>query len=61
MNASGCSIAELCPCVATWKSHGAYVSCVAHASEGFVGAGLISSTEKDATVSAAAQSSCAAR
>jgi hypothetical protein len=58
VNANGCSVAELCPCVATWKSHGAYVSCVAHASEAFVGAGLISSAQKDATVSAAAMSSC---
>lgn len=61
VNASGCSLPELCPCVAAWKSHGAFVSCVAQTSEAFVGAGLISTGQKDAQVSAAAESSCGAR
>jgi cysteine-rich repeat protein len=63
VNSDGCSIAELCPCTHPeggdkWKNHGAYVSCVAHASEDFVAAGLITEAEKDAIVSAAAQSTC---
>lgn len=63
VNADGCAIAELCPCEfplggSKWKNHGAYVSCVAHASEDFVDAGLITEEEKDAIVSAAGESSC---
>ena len=61
VDASGCSIADLCPCVNAWKNHGAYVSCVAHASEGFVSAGLITSAQKDAIVSAAAGSTCGSK
>jgi hypothetical protein len=40
------------------KSDGAYVSCVAHTSGDFVAAGLITEGEKDAIVSAAAESTC---
>ncbi len=58
VGASGCSIADLCPCASAWKNHGAHVSCVARTSEAFLTAGLISAAEKDATVSAAAASSC---
>jgi hypothetical protein len=62
-DASGCSIAELCPCEHTsgdsqWKNHGSYVRCVAQTSEDFVDLGLISEAEKDAIVSAAGASSC---
>jgi uncharacterized repeat protein (TIGR01451 family) len=57
------SLARLCPCAGpaaggTWKNHGAYVSCVAHAGQEFVQAGLIAERQKDALVRAAAQSVC---
>jgi len=63
VNTFGCSIAELCPCAhpeggSKWKNHGAYVSCVAHASEDFVAAEIISEAEKEVIVSAAGQSAC---
>ena len=58
VDATGCSIAQLCPCDSPWKNHGKYVSCVAHATNGFVSQGLITGTEKGAIVSAAAGSQC---
>lgn len=58
VNAGGCSIAQLCPCESDWQNHGAYVSCVAHAAEDFVGEGLISEEEKDAIIAEAGASSC---
>lgn len=58
VNEVGCAINDLCPCDNGWRNHGAYVRCVAHASEDFLEAGLISEEEKDATVSEAAQSAC---
>jgi hypothetical protein len=62
--ATGCSIAQLCPCAGPrgttqpWKNHGQYVSCVAKSSQSFVKQGLITSMERDAIVSAAGNSSC---
>jgi len=41
-----------------WKDHGAYVSCVAHASNDFRTTGLITDAEKGAIVSTSAQSGC---
>jgi hypothetical protein len=64
VNENGCAIAQLCPCDNPdnpWKNHGKYVSCIAHAAEDFVAAGLISEEDKDAIVSEAEQSSCAKR
>ncbi|KAA0229393.1 hypothetical protein EDS67_11925 [candidate division KSB1 bacterium] len=58
VDATGCSIAQYCPCDNGWKNHGAYVSCVAHSANDFVGAGLITETEKGDIVSEAAQSDC---
>jgi len=63
VDATGCSVGQFCPCEhptagARWKNHGAYVSCVAHASEDFLAAGLISEAEKDAIVSMAGASEC---
>jgi hypothetical protein len=58
VDATGCSIAQYCPCDNNWKNHGKYVSCVAHNAEDFVDAGLITEAEKDAIVSVAAQSDC---
>jgi hypothetical protein len=63
VNETGYSIAELAPCEHPlggnkWKNHGAFMKVVAHTSEDFVAAGLISEAEKDAIVSAAGQSEC---
>ncbi len=54
----GCSISDLCPCDAAWKDHGAYVRCVAHASEEFLADGLITYDVKDSIVSDAGRSDC---
>lgn len=56
--ATGCSIADLCPCENEWKNHGAYVSCIAHWADMFLGIGLITEEQKDAIVSTAARSDC---
>lgn len=58
VNASGCAISQLCPCETPWKSHGAYVRCVAQAAEDFVVAGLITEEDKEAIVAEAAESNC---
>lgn len=58
VDATGCAIAQICPCANNWNNHGAYVSCVAHAANAFLGAGLITVPQKNAIVSAAGQSSC---
>jgi hypothetical protein len=62
VDTDGCSGTQLvdlvCPCDDDWKNHGKYVSCVAHASEDYLAAGLITLTEKDAIVSARAKSGC---
>lgn len=51
-------IDDLCPCASGWKNHGAYVSCVAHASGELVAEGLLTEAEKDALVAAAAGNAC---
>jgi hypothetical protein len=56
VNNNGCSIPQLCPTDATYKNHGAYVSCVARTAEAFLEAGLITEAEKGVIVSAAAKS-----
>ncbi|MEW6996885.1 thrombospondin type 3 repeat-containing protein [Colwelliaceae bacterium BS250] len=61
--ASGCSIAQYCPCEGamgqtSWRSHGKFVSCTAKTSESFVEQSLITEQEKDIIVFNAAQSSC---
>lgn len=58
VNASGCSLAQLCPCSNGWKNHGAYVSCNARQSNAFVEAGLMTQAEKDAWMSQAGSSTC---
>ena len=55
---NGCSIADTCPCESNWRNHGAYVKCVAQTSNSFLSAGLITSAQKDAIVSAGARSVC---
>jgi len=61
VNSDGCAVAQLCPCDAAWRNHGKYVSCVAHTSEDFLAAGLITEVEKDTIVSTAGMSSCGAK
>ena len=56
VDATGCSIDNLCPCEATWKSHGAYVACVASQARRFEELGLID--DVGAVVSPRAQSAC---
>ena len=57
LSTTGCSAAQTCPTTATWRNHGAYVSCVTAAGEALLAEGTITSTEKDALVSAAGRSS----
>jgi len=66
VNARGCSIDQLVPCSGPvsgghWRNHGQYVSAIAHVSQTFVNHGLISRTERDQIVSAAARSDCGKR
>lgn len=60
VDTNGCSgsqlIKELCVGDDEWKNHGAYVKCVAHASEYFLNVALITQEEKDAIVVEAAKS-----
>ncbi|BAP57412.1 hypothetical protein THII_3115 [Thioploca ingrica] len=63
VNTVGYSLNDLCPCLHPygqdkWKNHSAYMSCVAHTSEDFVIAGLITDENKDLVVSEATQSLC---
>jgi hypothetical protein len=58
VNVQGCAIVDLCPCINTWKNHGAYVSCVARTAENFVASGLLTEAQKDAIVSEAGASTC---
>ena len=61
VNADGCTIAALCPCENSWKSHGDFVSCVTRTARTFVAAGLITEVQKGALVSEAAQSNCGSK
>lgn len=60
-DSAGCSgaqiVTRLCPPNASWKNHGAYVSCVAKACGQAVRNGLLSEAERSAIQSAAAKSS----
>jgi hypothetical protein len=66
VNSQGCSIDQLAPCSGpasgvSWKNHGEYISSVARAASQFLAEGLISAEEKDALISAAAQSPCGSK
>jgi hypothetical protein len=65
VDSSGCSGEQLvdlaCPCNSNWRNHGEYVSCVAHAAETQVTAGLLTQEQKDTLVSAHAKSGCGKR
>jgi uncharacterized protein YegL len=58
VGSDGCSIDQLCPCNSPWKNHGGYVSCVTHAAQDLMKAGLITGAQKGDIVSAAGQSDC---
>ena len=62
VDADGCSGEQLvdlaCPCDNEWKNHGEFVSSVAHAAENQLADGLITQEERDAIVSARAESGC---
>jgi len=58
VNASGCSVAQLCPCDNGWKNHGAFVKCNAHATNAFVAAGLMTEAQKGEWMSYVGSSSC---
>jgi hypothetical protein len=55
---TGCSVEEACPCENAWENHGAYVCCVADATNTLVGMGLITGAEKGAIMAEAGASSC---
>ncbi len=66
VDSSGCSIDQLAPCEGpasggSWKNHGQYTAAVAQAAEHFLAEGIISESEKDAIVAAAAQSPCGSK
>src|SRR5438105_6521124 len=66
VNAQGCSFDQLAPCEGpasggAWKNHGQYVAAVAQAAEEFLAQGLISQSQADAIVAAAAQSPCGSK
>ena len=66
VDAHGCSIDQLVPCAGpasggTWKNHGQYVAAVAQAVNQFLAQGIISQSQAEAIVTAAAQSSCGSK
>jgi hypothetical protein len=63
VDANGCSIEQLVPCEGplsggTWKTHGEYVSGIAHTANIFVASHLITLAEADRIIKAAARSNC---
>jgi hypothetical protein len=59
---TGCSGEQLvdgeCLCDGSWKNHGQFVTCIAHAAEVQIEAGLLTDVEKDAIVSERAKRGC---
>ena len=55
-SSGGGSLDALCPAAGPWLNHGSYVSCVAHASQDMVKAGTMTRDERQALLTAAAQS-----
>jgi hypothetical protein len=51
-------IEPVCPCEIAWKNHGNYVSCVSQTAKRLQAAGVITSAEKEAIVTIAAESAC---
>ena len=63
IDATGCAIAQLCPCSAQsdgapWATHGDFVSCTAGEARRFSKAGIIGRAEIGGIVSAAARAQC---
>jgi hypothetical protein len=58
VNASGCSVSDLCPCTKAWKNHGEYVSCVSKTVQDFVKANLMNKESGESLVSTAAKATC---
>jgi len=58
VNASGCSVADLCPCTKAWKSHGEYTSCVSKTVQDFIKTNVLTKQSAEGLVSAAAKSTC---
>ncbi|HVJ13884.1 MAG TPA: VWA domain-containing protein [Polyangiaceae bacterium] len=58
VDGTGCAIDQLCVCTASWRNHGAYVSCVTAASKRFVTLGLLTTAQKQAIDNAAGNSNC---
>jgi hypothetical protein len=58
VDASGCSIAQLCPCDAQWKNHVQYVLCVTKSTASFVKQHLITKREGIRILVEAVRSSC---
>jgi hypothetical protein len=61
VNVNGCSLAQLCPCDASWRNHGEYVHCVIQHAWEFFRAGLITPDQRRETIRAAVQSYCGRR
>jgi hypothetical protein len=65
VDASGCSLDQLAPCEgpggAGWKNHGQYVAALAQAVNEFLAQGIISESQAEAIVTAAAQSPCGSK
>jgi hypothetical protein len=58
VDATGCSVADLCPCEESWGNRGEYLSCVNQTVQTFLEAKLITAQATAALISAAAQSTC---
>jgi hypothetical protein len=58
VDATGCSIDQLCPCEEDWRSHGQYKSCVDKTAKKFAKSRLITNKEKAVLVRQADWSDC---
>ena len=58
VDATGCSLEQICPCDQDWKNHGSYVKCVSHTSQDFAKSGLISQKLRGEIVATAGRSMC---
>ena len=58
VDSHGCSIEQLVPCNGPWKNHGQFVSTLAHVTESFARAGLITEGQAGDIVSSGARSNC---
>lgn len=61
VDTNGCSVAQHCPCLWPWASHGDYVTCVQTNSSNFLQQGIITPGERAALLHEAAASDCGRR